>query len=160
MKINVLHLDGTPTEIPISIIEPSSKADTTSPILKTETLPRRIALTSDIAQQNETETSLDNNANLNKSTTRSVITNAPETTQEETTTPPQSRLVLNRNVVIGESPGGPNRKIVQTTLTSSNRIVVSSNNSKSPDKVKRTDIDVMEQENNRKKLKSDTPPSK
>ncbi|CAF4331341.1 unnamed protein product, partial [Rotaria magnacalcarata] len=91
-------------------------------------------LSSDIDQSNESKTILDNNSTspkLHKSSSRSVITDTPKIGPDETTTTTQSRLVVSRNVVLSESTGIPNRKIVQTTTTTSssspsNRVVVSS----------------------------------
>ncbi|CAF3937838.1 unnamed protein product [Rotaria sp. Silwood2] len=151
-------ISETELVIPISTIESSSTSDISLPILKTETItPRRIAIPSDIDQSNENKNLSDNNNNnspsLNKSISRSVITNSSKSNQEEITTT-QSRLVANRNVVIAETPCVPNRKIVPTTLSSSsNRVVVSSDSNNSPEKHKKIDIDSVGQENDTKKIK-------
>ncbi|CAF0760667.1 unnamed protein product [Rotaria sp. Silwood1] len=159
-------INETQVVIPISTIKSSSNSHTPLPILKTETIARRTAASLDIDQSNENK-NLSNNTNnnntnnilsLNKST-RSVITDSPKTIQEEVTTP-QSRLVVNRNVVIAETNCVPNRKIVRTTLssspTSSNRVVVSSDSINSSEKDKKTDIDLIGQENDAKKIKQDS----
>jgi len=157
----VLCLDETPSVIPITTIESSSDTDTPSPIVKTETVKRRIAAPSDVESSNEKKNLSDNNNNnlsLAKSTTRSIITDSSKTNQEEITTT-QSRLVVNRNVVISESMNVPNRTIVQT-IPSSNRVVVSSNSIISPSKGKTKDVDLVEQENKIKKFKQDSQSSK
>ena len=87
----------------------------------------------------------ENNSNLIKSTTRSVIM---DSLQEPTTN--QLRRVINRNVVVTESLDLSSRKINQTTT--SNRIVVSSNNHNSIEKEKTKHIDTIEQENDTRQL--------
>lgn len=128
-----------------------------SPIIKPETVTRRIAIPSDIESSNEKKDLSDNKTNnlsSTKSTTRSIITNSPKTNQEEITTT-QSRLVINRNVVIGEPATIQSRTIVQT-----NRVVVSSDSMKSLSKGKKNDADLVEQENQTKKFKPDSQSSK
>ncbi len=128
-----------------------------SPIIKPETVTRRIAIPSDIESSNEKKDLSDNKTNnlsSTKSTTRSIITNSPKTNQEEITTT-QSRLVINRNVVIGEPATISSRTIVQT-----NRVVVSSDSMKSLSKGKKNDADLVEQENQTKKFKPDSQSSK
>ncbi|CAF0790558.1 unnamed protein product [Rotaria sordida] len=153
-------ISETQLVMPINTIESSSSnSDTSLPILKTETITRRIAVPSDINQSNDDKNLSDNNNNtnnnnpsLNKSTIRSVITDSPDANQEEITTT-QSRLGVNRNVVIAETTSVPKRKIVRTTLSSSsssNRVVVSS------EKDKKADIDLVGQENDTKKIKQDS----
>ncbi|CAF3412578.1 unnamed protein product [Rotaria socialis] len=167
-------LESTPSEpqivIPIIKIESLSNSEISSPITKTETTVRRIALSSDdVDQSNESKTISDNNSTspkLQKSSSRCVITDTPKISQDETTTTTQSRLVVNRNVVLSESTGIPNRKIVQTTTTTtktsssssapSNRVVVSSSGAGSTAKDKRTDVGFVEQKNDSKKFKKDS----
>ncbi|CAF0985531.1 unnamed protein product [Rotaria magnacalcarata] len=161
-------LESTPSEpqivIPITKIESLSNSEISSPITTTETTARRIALSSDIDQSNESKTILDNNSTspkLHKSSSRSVITDTPKIGPDETTTTTQSRLVVSRNVVLSESTGIPNRKIVQTTTTTSssspsNRVVVSSDCAGSTAKDKRTDVDSVEQKHDSKKFKQDS----
>jgi len=158
---NILYIDETQSVIPIATIESSSNSDTSSPIIKTETITRRIAVPTDIELSNEKKDLSDNNNNnlsLAKSTNRSVITDSLKTNQEEITTT-QSRLVVNRNVVLGESTSVPIRTIFQTT-PSSNRVVVSSDSIISSSKGKKNEADVIEQENETKKFKSDSQTSK
>jgi hypothetical protein len=146
----ILYLDETPPPIPMPTIE-------SSPIIKPETVTRRIAIPSDIESSNEKKDLSDNKTNnlsSTKSTTRSIITNSPKTNQEEITTT-QSRLVINRNVVIGEPATISSRTIVQT-----NRVVVSSDSMKSLSKGKKNDADLVEQENQTKKFKPDSQSSK
>jgi hypothetical protein len=138
----------------------SLNSDTPSPIVKTEIVVRRIAIPSDTELSNETkDSSMNNNTHPSstKSTTRSIITDSPKINSEETTTPPsQPRLVVNRNVVIGESTNNvPIRTIVQTA-PSSNRVVVSSNSINSSSKGKKNDIDSIEEKIETKKFKSDS----
>jgi hypothetical protein len=154
---NLLHLDETtPTGISLT-------PDTSATIAKTETVTRRIAIPSDTELINETKdlsANNNNNPSSTKSTTRSVITDSPKINSEETTTTSsQPRLVVNRNVVIGESTNVPTRTIVQTA-PSSNRVVVSSNNINSPSKGKKNDVDSVEEEIETKKFKSDSQSSK
>ncbi|CAF0785439.1 unnamed protein product [Rotaria sordida] len=159
-------ISETQLVMPINTIESSSSnSDTSLPILKTETITRRIAVPSDINQSNDDKNLSDNNNNtnnnnpsLNKSTIRSVITDSPDANQEEITTT-QSRLGVNRNVVIAETTSVPKRKIVRTTLSSSsssNRVVVSSDSINSSEKDRKTDIDLVGQENDTKKIKQDS----
>jgi hypothetical protein len=158
---NVLYLDEPQTVIPITTTESPSNSETSSPIVKTETVIRRIAGPSDIEPSNEKKNLPDNsnnNQSLAKPTTRSIITDSPKINQEEMTTN-QSRLVVNRNVVIGEPTNVPIRTIVQTT-PSSNRVVVSSDSIISPSKGRKNNADVIEQENETKKFKSDAQSSK
>ncbi len=153
---NLLHLDETtPTGISLT-------PDTSATIVKTETVTRRIAIPSDTELTNETKdlsANNNNNPSSTKSTTRSVITDSPKINSEETTTSSQPRLVVNRNVVIGESTNVPTRTIVQTA-PSSNRVVVSSNNINSPSKGKKNNVDSVEEEIETKKFKSDSQSSK
>jgi hypothetical protein len=153
---NLLHLDETtPTSISLT-------PDTSATIVKTETVTRRIAIPSDTELTNETKdlsANNNNNPSSTKSTTRSVITDSPKINSEETTTSSQPRLVVNRNVVIGESTNVPTRTIVQTA-PSSNRVVVSSNNINSPSKGKKNNVDSVEEEIETKKFKSDSQSSK
>ncbi len=135
--------------------------DTSSSTAKTETVPRRIAIPADTDLSNETKDSSANNNNNNnipsstKSTTRSVITDSPKVNSEETPTP-QTRLVVNRNVVIGESTNNPPTRTIVQTAPSSNRIVVSSNTIESSSKGKKTEIDSVEEKIATKKFKSDS----
>lgn len=156
-----LHLDETTSITPTST---SLNSDTPSPIVKSEIVVRRIAIPSDTELSNETkDSSMNNNTHPSstKSTTRSIITDSPKINSEETTTPPsQPRLVVNRNVVIGESTNNvPIRTIVQTA-PSSNRVVVSSNSINSSSKGKKNDNDSIEEKIEAKKFKSDSQSSK
>lgn len=164
----ILHIDETPSVIPNTTNESPLKSDVSAPTVKTETITRRIAVSSsDTEPSNEKKNSSDaqtNNSSLSKSTTRSIITDSPKPNQEEIQPPSpittnQSRLVVNRNVVIGESTRVPTRKIVQTT-PSSNRVVVSSDSIISSTKGKKNNTDSIEQENETKKFKSNSQPSK
>ena len=160
--------------MPSTLVEPASnnttttttiEADPISPKRKTEITVRRVALNTDNETTIEKPTTPVENSL--KVTTRSVITSVSEEKPEETNSNTNSnRLVVNRNVVRPEPFNTPTRTIVQATT--SNRVVVRSetnlsSSSSSVLKVKRNSDDVdklVEQENQTKKLKSDSPTSK
>lgn len=157
--------------MPSTLVEPASnnttttttiEADPISPKRKTEIAVRRVALNTDNETTIEKPTTPVENSL--KVTTRSVITSVSEEKSEETNSNTNSnRLVVNRNVVRPEPFNTPTRTIVQATT--SNRVVVRSetnlsSSSSSVLKVKRNSDDVdklVEQENQTKKLKSDSP---
>lgn len=164
VSIPVVPSSSTPVEPASSnTTTTTTEADPISPKRKTEIVVRRVALNTD----NEAPIEKPTNSveNVTKVTTRSVITSVSEEKPEETNSNTNSnRLVVNRNVVRPEPMNTPTRTIVQATT--SNRVVVRSETNPSSSsilKVKRNSDDVdklVEQENQTKKLKSDSPTSK
>ncbi len=123
--ITVSNSPSTTSNPPTPIVETPPTPEIPSTTLKTEPLPRRIAIPTENEQ------------------TESTIRNVIAPSSEDTKT--QSRVVGNRNVVIAETTSVPNRTVVQ-------RVVVSSNSSKANDDDSDIDLDdLMEQENDTKK---------
>ncbi|CAF0864086.1 unnamed protein product [Adineta ricciae] len=119
----------TQATLPTTTLEPSST-------VKSDSIPRRIAVTSNSEAKMEIKTQPDQsetNRSSIKSTTRSVITDC-------------------RSVVTAEPPAIPNRKILKTPISSSTRVVVTSDKTHSP-KGKSDDPDLNGQENTTKKFK-------
>ena len=120
-------------------------SDTTVPETKTETITRRIAISANmesIDDKKDLSKSQDSNSSSAKCSTRSVVTDSKS---EETTSRP--RLVINRNVLIGESTNASTRSVIPSTaLSSSNRVVVSSDIINSTVKEKQTKEDSNNEE--------------
>ena len=144
----------TQATLPPTTLEPLST-------VKSDLIPRRIAVTSNSEAKMELKTQSDQsetNRSPIKSTTRSVITDCKKVDPEEKPVT-QSRIVIDRSVVTAEPPAVSNRKILQTPISSSTRVVVTSGSTQSP-KEKSNDQDVNGQENTTKKFKPNCQSSK
>ena len=160
---------------PIVQEKPSTQPDPSSPTRKGEIIVRRVAVNPDNdASTEKTKDPAENSTSSSaKVSTRSIITSSTseEKVDETSNNTNSTRVVVNRNVVRPELVNnGSTRTIVQATT--SNRVVVrSETNVSSPSsssstvslKMKRNQSDVdkfIEQENETKKLKTDSPSSK
>ncbi|CAF1368691.1 unnamed protein product [Adineta ricciae] len=162
IDITPVPIDTPPQITPIATSENnitqatlSTTALKPSSTVKSDSIPRRIAVTSNSEAKMEIKTQSDQSETSRSpiiSTTRSVITDCKKVDQEEKLVI-QSRIVIGPSAVIAEPSAIPNRKILQTSLSSSTRVVVTSDKTQSL-KQKSNDPDQNRQENTTKKFKS------